>query len=119
MTTEVVEAKLGSLTSWVTAGLVFIVVFSISISGVLLWYARDNAAQARDIAAVTKDTHSALCAFKLDLIKRHNASRDFADEHPEGLLSDSGKVLISPEQIQASLDAQEGTIASLRILNCK
>lgn len=65
--------------------------------------------QTRDYSAETQD---ALCALRLDLERRVEASREFLDDHPDGFLG------YSASAIRVSLEGQERTVAALSDLSC-
>lgn len=112
-----VERKLGSLQAWVAGGLCFIVVFAVSIMGLMVWQSYRVGENARDLRAVATETHGALCAYKGDLTRRYGDGVKYLKDHPDGLVA-HGEVLITAAQIKRSLDAQEATLKSLRGLDC-
>lgn len=61
-----------------------------------------------------RQTKTALCIFKYDLIKRRDAGLAYLKAHP----NDKFILGIPRAQIQQSIDAQTSTIASLRVLSC-
>jgi hypothetical protein len=64
------------------------------------------------VETTTRATHSALCAFKVDLERRVQAGEEFLAENPEGVPG------ISRESIQRSLDSQKSTLLALASLDC-
>ena len=112
MTTEV-DTKLASLTAWVAAGLCFILVFAISVMGVMVWQAVRVSQNAEELKTVATETHDSLCAFKADLDKRHTAGEQFLKQNPDGIPG------ISAVQIQQSLNNQQDTLNSLATLDCE
>lgn len=117
MSDNQVERRLSVLQSWVTFGLAFILLFSISVMGIMVWQSYRLGANANELRGVATETHSSLCAFKTDLQTRHENSVKYLQDHPSGLVA-HGEVLISPAQIQQSLDAQSATLSSLSGLDC-
>lgn len=112
-----VAQRLNVLTGWITATIVFAVVFAISVMGIMVWQAYrvgDNASQLRDVAT---ETHGALCALKLDLQARHDNGVKYLEDHPSGVTA-HGEIVIPAAQIQKSLDAQAATLKSLDSLDC-
>lgn len=64
------------------------------------------------IDQLSRETHTALCAFKGDLRSRYRNGVEFLEEHPDGIPG------ISAAQIQRSLDQQKATLGSLVSLEC-
>lgn len=95
------------------------VVLFLAILGAASWYAVDSsrararlhADQART-AQAQAITNSALCALRSGLEKRVKASEEFLRTHPHGIAG------ISAASIQADIDGQNDTVASLSILAC-
>lgn len=113
-----VETKIVSLQAWVTAGLCFIVVFAVSIMGIMVWTAVRVGENARDLAAVAEETHDALCAFKVDLTKRWQGGVAFVKENPSGLRDARGEIIISRDQLDTSNANQRAALDALRRLDC-
>jgi hypothetical protein len=107
-----VDRKLATLTAWLTAGICFLIVFSISVMGVLVWQANKASQNAQALEKVATETHDALCAFKFDLKKRHDNGVQFLKENPNGIPG------ISAAQIKQSLGNQQDTLDSLEPLDC-
>lgn len=59
------------------------------------------------------ETHEALCTLIGDLEQRVEQSRQFLDEHPEGIPG-----LATPEQIRESTHNQERTKGALEAVTC-
>lgn len=74
--------------------------------------------QARGLKAVATETHTALCALKADLEHRHEAGLQYLVEHPQGVVTRSGDVVISAALLRQSLDAQQATLDALSALTC-
>ena len=118
MSSQVLDRKLTSLTAWVTAGLCFMVVFSITVMGALVWGASRQGSQAQELRGVAVETHTALCALKRDLSTRHNQGVDYLRTHPDGITGRGGEIIISSAQLQQSLNSQQSTLDSLDVLDC-
>lgn len=117
MPTIEIENRLDSLTGWVTAGLCFIVVFAISVMGLMFWFALQSSHQAGDIQGIATETHTALCAFKQDLEVRHAANLQILREHPEDPVS-VFNLVIPRATLRSSVDSQKQTLDSLVSLDC-
>jgi cytochrome c-type biogenesis protein CcmH/NrfG len=107
-----VDRRLATLSAWVTAGICFLIVFAISVMGVLVWQAQKTGQQAKALEKVATETHDSLCALKSDLQKRYVAGTKFLKENPKGIPG------ISAAQIKQSLSNQESTLLSLEPLDC-
>lgn len=92
--------------SWATIAVILAIVFG-------LWFN-----QARGLKKVANDTHTSLCALKNDIQTRHEAGVNYLLDHPRGLVSSRGEVIISRPLLKQSLDAQQATIDSLDSLDC-
>lgn len=99
------DRKLSSLQTWVTAGMCFIIVFAVTVMAVMVW-------QAVRLSNVANESHAALCAFKNDIERRHEAAVRFVKENPDGIPG------ISRAQIDQSLDTQQDTLDALGVLVC-
>ncbi len=64
------------------------------------------------VQKVALETHSALCAFKHDLLRRHDDGAVFLIKHPDGIPG------ISRADIERSLSNQQATLDSLAALDC-
>lgn len=84
----------------------------LALFGALWWN------QERGIQSLASESHSALCAFKRDIEQRRDRSVEYLEEHPRGLVSSSGEVILSRLEIQRSIDAQNSTLAALDELRC-
>jgi hypothetical protein len=67
----------------------------------------------RDLAAQGEEAHVALCALRVDLERRVQASQDFLREHPEGIPG------IPTATIKQGIDNQKKTIDALGFLECE
>lgn len=115
------ERSLERYQGLVVGGLAFILVFAVSMAGVMLWQAYKLGAQSHEVEDIALTTHSALCAFRVDLQNRHDAGVVFLKQHPFGLVSGrTGEVLITSGQLQSSLDSQQAALDALAKggLNC-
>ena len=109
-----VESTLAKYQSLVTAGLAFIVVFTVSMVGVMLFQSYRMGQQSEQIKAVAVSTHSALCALRNARLAEQASSKKFLKEHPNGLTDRYGSILISAAQIQGSIDSQQTVIDALK-----
>lgn len=72
--------------------------------------------QSRGLKKVATDTHSALCTFRADIQNRHDATVKYLLDHPRGLTTKKGDVVITAAQFKQSLKTQESTLNALRRL---
>jgi hypothetical protein len=112
-----VEQRLGTLTSWVTAGLAFILVFTISVMGIMVWQSYRLGENANQLKSVATETHGALCALKFDLNKRYDSNVKILREHPGDPVRVFG-LTIPRDQLQSSVDSQKSTLNALVSLDC-
>lgn len=117
MTTELIDNRLNALTAWVVGGLCFILVFTISVVALMLWQTSRITNNRAELETVATQTHSALCAFKLDLKKRYDANTKLLREHPEDPVLVFNLVIPRDTLVQ-STHAQQGTLDSLDELKC-
>lgn len=113
MPTTEIDRKLAVLTAWVAAGLCFILVFAISVMGLMVWQAARLSQNAQGLEEVATETHESLCAFKMDLERRYETGIKFLGDNPDGIPG------ISAEQIQNSLTNQKATLSALETLDCE
>ena len=76
--------------------------------------ARGTAGTARKLEAVTTETHTALCTFKLDLERRFEDTKDYLEKH----LGKEPIPGITRADLRRSLDAQRSTLDALGVLDC-
>ena len=112
-----VEKKLGILQTWVTASVVGVIVFAMTVMGFMVWQSYRVGANGQQLRQVATDTHSSLCALKIDLQRRYDDGVKYLNDHPNGLTS-HGEVVITAAQIQQSLDGQASTLRALHTLDC-
>ena len=74
--------------------------------------------QNRGLKSLANDTHAALCTLKTDIERRHDAGVEYLLDHPRGLVSSKGEVVISRQLLKQSIDAQQATLDSLAELHC-
>ncbi len=117
MASQALDRKLTTLTAWVTAGICFMVVFAVSVAGLLYWGAARQAAQSEKIKAVAVETHDSLCALKIDLRSRYDSSSKILKEHPEDPVTVFG-LTIPRDQLVQSNQSQKDTLDSLTVLDC-
>lgn len=63
--------------------------------------------------SIARESRTALCTFRGDLIQRVQTSEAFLRQHPEGILG------IPPRVIQQGIDDQRRTIRALGNLRCE
>lgn len=114
MELRALEKSLERYQGFVVAGLAFILVFAVTMAGVMLWQAYRMGEQANDIKNVAVSTHNSICALRSDLQARRDAAVKFIKEHPGGLVSErTGEVLITRAQLDSSVAAQDATLNAL------
>lgn len=101
------ESSFARYQALVVGGLAFIVVFAITVMGIMLWQAFRMGQQAEKVEHVAVSTHRALCTFRDDVQRRHDNAEEFLKENPGGF---SG---IPASTLQASIDAQKATLDAL------
>lgn len=70
--------------------------------------------QNRGLKAVARETHGALCALQNDIQLRRDASVEYLEENPRGVVSPvTGAVIISAAQIRQGIANQESTLKAL------
>jgi hypothetical protein len=88
---------------------VFLIILMMML--VIIGYA-DSTSQRNAIKQTAAEAHTALCSFVGDLERRVQASKEFLEEHPNGIPG------LSVEAIRTSLRNQQMTIVSLSDLKC-
>lgn len=111
------EAKLGALQTWVTAGIGFIVVFAVSVMAALVWFAAVQSGQRSDLADVAVETHTALCSLRADLQVRYDANARLLKEHPGDPVR-AYNLVIPRATLKSSVASQKATLDALGSLNC-
>lgn len=101
------EVSFGRYQSLVVGGLAFIVVFAVTVMGIMLWQAYRMGQQAERIEHVAVTTHNALCTLRADLVERNTAARAFLRDNPAGFAGIPGST------IQSSIDARQATLDAL------
>lgn len=101
------EVRFGRYQALVVGGLAFIVVFAISVMGILLWQAYSIGQQAQKVEQLAVTTHGALCTFREDLQRRHDNAVDFLEDNPGGFGG------ITASTLQTSIDNQKATLDAL------
>lgn len=79
---------------------------------VALWGQHQNTDAIRSQSQLGAQTHTAVCAFKIDLEHRVAGSIQFLASHPDGFLG------ITPKVLEASILNEQKTIHSLSVLRC-
>lgn len=83
-------------------------VVAISVAGLSVGIIRSNS----HIAEVANNTNAALCTLRSDLEQRIDDSRQFLEDHPNGIPG------ISAADIQQGITNQQRTIDALSTLEC-
>jgi hypothetical protein len=109
--------ELMARTFWLLAAMVAVFIAAAAVATVNWIRIGDRARENRDtiaqVAALSVRTNGALCALRRDLELRVASSKQFLQEHPEGIAGVPVKV------IQDSIRNQQRTILALSNLNCK
>jgi lipopolysaccharide export LptBFGC system permease protein LptF len=101
------EISLGRYQSLVVGGLAFIVVFAVTVMGVMLWQAYRMGQTAEKVENIAVTTHSSLCALQDDIQIRHDNNVIFLESNPRGIPG------ITPAMIQESIDGYQSTLDAL------
>lgn len=109
-----VYRKLSGLTTIVTGGLVFILVFTISMTTLMVWQAYRSGAQSQQLKQIAVETHDSLCALRADVKRRYLSSQDYLEKHPSGAPS----LGLTANDIRRSLKSQRTTLEALQSLKC-
>jgi len=110
---KLVEQKLKSLQTAITVALSFIILLSVGVSAVMFTQTYRLGQDSARFQERTKEAHAALCAFKVDLEKRHANGLEFLREHPNGIPG------ITAAELQRAINTQKATLDALGILNCR
>ena len=102
-----IEKALGKYQNLVVGGLAFIVVFAVTVMGIMLWQAYRLGQTAQKVEHVAITTHSALCALRADLQIRHDNGVAYLKANPNGFPG------LPSATIQQSVDAQQDTLDAL------
>jgi purine nucleoside permease len=106
------ETRLSRLQMWVSTGLLFVVLSVLSLSAVTFWQASRIGQNQGELRQVATETHSALCALKLDIQIRKDALVKIIRDNPEGILG------IDRKALDQALENYRRTLAALSILDC-
>ncbi len=112
--TEQLTTSLGRYQAYVVGGLAFIVLFAISMMGVMLYLAFAQGHQAAKLEAVARETHGSICALYQQNVVANREARSVLEESPRGLLNTHGDVIIDATLIQRGIDQRQDTIDALR-----
>lgn len=118
MSSPNVERRLSLLTAWMVGTIVALMVFVISVMGIVWYQAYRTGQSASDLKALTAQTHGALCTLKADQQRRYDSGNQYLEEHPQGLVSSHGEVIISAALLRQSINAQAATLKALQGLDC-
>lgn len=106
--------SLGRYQAYVVGGLAFIVLFAISIMGVMLYLAFAQGNQAAKLEAVARETHGSICALYSQNVVANREARLILKDSPTGLLDRNGNVVIDATLIQRGIDQRQDTIDALK-----
>lgn len=101
------EVVVGSKDIWVLGMAFFMLALAV---GVLIVNVVAISRQAQDAA----ETHSAVCAFKTQLVGQIRSSEQYLIKHPDG----APALHLSAASIQQSINKEQATVNSLAGLNC-
>lgn len=108
----VLERQLHSFQSRITFGLAFIVIFSLTMMGVVVFLAYQQGSAARHVQTEVQQLHGAVCALRADVTQRRNTSVNFLERNPEGIPG------LPASEIQTSIDNYNRTISALSGVRC-
>src|SRR6187551_2663297 len=112
------ENSLARYQGLVAGGFAFLVVFAVTMMGVMLWQSFRMGQQAEQLKVVATSTHDSLCALKHDLVVRHNSNVILLRDHPEdpiqayGLSIPRATIIQNETSQEATIDALKGLICS-------
>jgi len=101
---------LGHYQALVVGGLAFLVLFAVTMMGVMLFLSFRVGAQAEKLEGVALETHNVLCAL---YAKEVRANVDAAPFRKTGLLDERGNVVIEASLIQRGIDQRKETITAM------
>lgn len=111
---ETVEGKLGSLQSWIVGGLAFIVVFSLTMTMIMLWQAYRFGEASAELRRTVSDQHSVLCAQKINTEESIASSKKYLEDVKAGRRQPVPG--ITETDIQQSLARQEKFLSAFSYL---
>jgi hypothetical protein len=102
----------------VVGGVAFVVVFAVTVMGVMLWQSFRLGQEAAKVENVAVTTHDALCAFTGDLKTRYTANVKLLRDHPEDPIRAFGLEFPRATLVN-STTGQKATLDSLKGLSCE
>jgi hypothetical protein len=101
------EASFAKYQALVVGGLAFIVVFAITVMGIMLWQSYRMGETAEKVENIAVTTHNSLCALQEDVQIRHDNNVLFLESNPQGIPG------ITPAMIQEAIDGYASTLNAL------
>lgn len=114
MDTTPIEKSLSRYQNLVAFGLAFIVVFAVSVVGILLFLTFRVGQQAERLEGVAIQTHDVQCALFLAERRQNEDARRLLKESPLGLLDRHDNIIIEASLIQRGIDQRQITIDAVR-----
>lgn len=113
-TTARLAQSLARYQALVVAGLAFIVLFAISMMGVMLYQSFAIGRQSAKLEEIADETHDSLCALYLKEVRARKNTLEILKESPLGLTDRNGNIVIEASLLQSSIDQQQETINALK-----
>jgi hypothetical protein len=110
--------SLGRYQAAVVGGLAFIVVFAITVMGIMLWQSYRLGQEAEKVQHVATTTRGALCALRQDVKTRRDANLKLLRDHPEDPVLAFG-LEIPRDTLLQSAAGQTSTLKALVTLDCR
>ena len=106
--------SLGRYQAMVVGGLCFIILFAITIMGVMLYLSFTLGSQSQRLENIATETHNVLCAqFTKEVVANRDA-RALLRGSPQGLLDRRGNIVIEASLIQRGIDQRQDTIDAMK-----
>lgn len=106
--------SLGRYQSIVVGGLAFLVVFAVTMMGIMLWQATTIGRSSAQIEHVADESHDVLCALYLQNVRQNQDAYALLKESPAGLLDARGNIVIAADLIQRGIDGRKDTIDAMK-----
>ena len=103
--------KLGRYSALVVGGLAFIVLFAVTMMGVMVFLAFSVGHQSAKLEDVAEETHNALCALYTKEVIANREARPYLST---GLLDEHGNIVISAKLIRRGYEQRQDTIEALK-----
>lgn len=107
--------RLNTLQTLATAALLFLVVFVVSMTALMVYVARESGENASELRQVATETHGALCTLRADVAQEQAGAIRFLKQNPEG----APALDLSAADIQRSINDRNDTLEALGGLKCK